>query len=175
MSEALSLRDPVRPLTQAMMAWASYLEVVEKETYPLAGAVQQRTWDPDPRLVNLAGSLSAKSTDKVCYYEQLAILTHGKDGLWFVVFRETRDALLAQQRDPNKYPLWLIDSHVKTTELKTFIALMKGPPRPGMKDHWEWLRPIEEAFPDADWMVDVLVYFLLTKGVVQQNMYGTKD
>ena len=95
MSRELNLRDPVRPLTQAMLAWASELEVVEKETYPLAGASQKRTWAPDPRLVNLAGSLSAKNSDVICYYNQLALLTHKKDGIWFVVFRETRDALLA--------------------------------------------------------------------------------
>ena len=172
MSRELNLRDPVRPLTQAMLAWASQLEVVEKETYPLAGASQKRTWAPDPRLVNLASSLSAKNSDVICYYNQLALLTHKKDGIWFVVFRETRDALLAQQKDLSKYPLWLIDSPVKTTELRTFVQLMTCPPRRGMDSIRDWLAPIEEKFPNAEWMHDVLTYFLLTKGVITEAMYG---
>ena len=172
MNPGVSLRDPVRALSQSMLAWASQLEVVEKETYPLAGACQKRTWAPDPRLVNLGKSLAAKDSDVVCYYQQLALLTHKRDGIWFVVFRETRDALLAQQRDPAKFPLWLMDSAVKTTELRTFIAVMTRPPKAGMRSIDEWLTPVGEAFPQADWMGDVLIYFLLTKGVVSEAMYG---
>ena len=174
MSRELNLRDPVRPLTEGMLAWASQLEILDAEVYPLPGGQQRRTWAPDARLTHLNASCSAKSSDVVTYYNHVAALRHKKDGLVFIVFRETKDALLTQQRDPDKFPLWLMESPVKNTELRTFVALMVQKPRPGMTSPYDWLSPIEEHFPNADWMVDVLAYTLIRKGLGAQDFYGTR-
>jgi hypothetical protein len=174
MARDLKLRDPVRPLTQSMLAWASELEIVDLEVYPLPGGQQRRTWAPDPRLVHLKASLSAKSTDVVTYYNHIAALRHKKDGLVFVVFRETKDALLARQTDSERFPLWLMDSPVKNTELQTFYAVVTQKPRPGMASPYDWLAPIEERFPNGSWIEDVLSYTLIKNRVAGQDFYGTR-
>lgn len=177
MSEAPALPDPVLPITEAMLSWASQLEVVDTEQYPLPGGSQQRHWDPDPRLVHLNRSTTRKNSDRVTYYEHVATIRHKKDGLVFICFRETMDALLAKQKDPAKFPAWLMAHPVKQTERGVFFAIVKHPPTANTADIYEWLTSLDDFGKalkcDVTWMYDVLSWYLIRRGVVQQDFYGS--
>ena len=177
MSAPIHVGAPVRQLTEAMLSWAAQLDVLDTEVYALPGATQSRTWDPDPRLVNLAKSIDRKDSDRITYYHHVATIHHRKDGITFIAFKETRDALLARQSDPARYPLWLMESAVKATEQQTYFAVVKSKPGPMTSSIYDWRRSIEDfgagIHCDTSWMYDVLSYVLLRKGVVKQEFYGS--
>ena len=124
--------------------WISQLELLEVNDPPksLPGATVRRVWTPDERL----NVQDAKSTDKVCYYESVAAVRDKKTLAIYVVFRETMDAILAQQKDPDKYPKWLMEHPVKGTERKFYLARESttrrrsrrstGPTRCGGRSGW---------------------------------------
>lgn len=69
----------------------------------------------------------------------------------------TMDALLAMQKDPQRFPAWLMKSAIKKTELRVHFAVVKVQPWPGVSNIYDWLVPIEDAFPGAEeWMYDAL-------------------
>ena len=70
--------------------------------------------------------LSPKNSDLVTYYEHVATLHHTRSGVTFIAFRMTMDALLAMQKDPQKFPAWLMKSAVKQTELRVHFAVVKA-------------------------------------------------
>jgi hypothetical protein len=131
------------------LEWISQLELLEVNDppTPLPGATVRRVWSPDDRL----NVQDAKSTDKICYYESVAAVRDKKTLAIYVVFRETMDALLAQQKDPDKYPKWLMEHPVKGTERRHFLARAIHNPKKiaaqhGSDEMWwqEWLGPVED-------------------------------
>lgn len=102
------------------LEWVANLELLEVNDppKPLPGATVRRVWAPDDRLV----IRDAKDSDKVCFYHSIAAVRDRKTLAIYVVFQETLDALLAQQKDPEKYPKWLMEHPVKGTERRFFLS-----------------------------------------------------
>ena len=102
------------------LEWIGDLELLEVNDPPkaLPGATVRRVWTPDDRLV----IQDAKDSDRVCFYHSIAAVRDRKTLPIYVVFRETIDALLAQQKDPEKYPKWLMEHPVKGTERRFFLS-----------------------------------------------------
>ena len=149
------------------------LEVLENQVYPLQGASGPRS-TRDPRLQMFVGAPMAKlnELDMVCYYEHMTTLRHKKTGTLYVIFRETRDAQMAQQNDPVKYPKWLMDHAVKDDERAIYIHIAKPNAvqllKKGVSNIGEWLDPISEP-----WQFDAIAYFLLKSGLWTEKMYGS--
>jgi len=170
---------PIRTVSTQMLMWMSELDIIDAGPFPLPGGSERRNFDVDPRLkINpmIVGGVDVgpKSADKINYYEHVATIHHSGHGYTFVIFRMTMDALLASQKDPAKFPAWLMKHPVKQTELRIYMAVMKAPPRRDMTSIYEWLSPIEDAFPGTgaeNWMYDALAYFLMMKGVVKQDFF----
>jgi hypothetical protein len=89
----------------------------------------------------------------------------------YVVFRETMDALLAQQQDLIKFPKWLMNDPVKHTERSIYIHIAK----PGaaqlirsgrIATHQDWLDAIAEP-----WAFDSIAFFLLQNKIIDEQMY----
>ena len=101
--------------------------------------------------------------DMVCYYEHMTTIRHKKTGSLYIVFRETRDAQLAQQNDLTRYPKWLMDHAVKDDERSVYIHIAKPNAvqllKKGVSNIGEWLDPISEQ-----WQFDTIAYFLLKSG-----------
>src|SRR5690242_11597149 len=102
------LKDPVRSINQEFLLG---LEVMSTKIYPLPGG-QCRGGQIDPRHKHLPSGEAS-----VNMFDHLATVRHRASNMWFVAFRQTMDALHFEQRDPTKYPSWLMDSDVKKTEL----------------------------------------------------------
>jgi len=102
------------------LEWVAGLQLVEVNDppKPLPGATVRRVWTPDDRLV----IQNAKDSDKICYYEAIAAVKDSGTLGTLYVFRETIDALLSQQKDPEKYPKWLMEHPVKDTERRFFLS-----------------------------------------------------
>jgi len=102
------------------LEWVAGLQLVEVNDppKPLPGATVRRVWTPDDRLV----IQNAKDSDKICYYEAIAAVKDSGTLGTLYVFRETIDALLSQQKDPEKYPKWLMEHPVKGTERRFFLS-----------------------------------------------------
>ncbi len=159
------LRDPVRNINAEFL---QCLSLAEAKVYPLPGGVFPRGSDPDLRLSKLT---SWKHSDLITYYEHVATVKDTKTGTYYVAFRETMDALLAQQKDPNKFPEWLMKHPVKRTECKIYVYVAYRHPKSvpgGVQVFTDWLQHIEQ-----DWIQDTLFYFLLKKNVISQDMYGS--
>lgn len=177
MADIIEVQEPVRQLSTNMLLWASDLEVLQAMRCPLPGASEPRTWDVDSRLnvkpmVMGGQNLGPKNSDVVTYYEHVATLRHKKLKPLFVVFQETMDALLARQKDLNKYPRWLMHHDVKKTELQYFIGMAAKKPSANSRSLDDWLVPVEEALPGADWIYDIVSWYLLKKNVIQERFYG---
>ena len=158
-----------RPVNEAIL---NQLTLVDDRIYPLPGATYPRQGPRDPRLKQLASNdphLSIKDSDKICFYEHIATIRDESNRRMFVAFRETMDALLAQQQDPELFPEWLMKHPAKKTELSIYIYLVKKHPRdvPNMKSHEDWL----EYIPD-ELLQDTLAFFLLQNDVISEAMYG---
>ena len=146
------------------------LEFVSTKVYPLPGAVFDRSGDRDPRLT-IAAVSGMPENNKVCYYEHIATIRHRQTGVMYVVFRETMDALLAQQQDPVKFPKWLMDDPVKHTDRSIYIHITKPDAaqliRSGrISTHQDWLDAIAEP-----WIFDSVAYMLLTQKTITETMY----
>jgi len=102
------------------LEWVGNLELLEVNDPPksLPGATVRRVWTPDERLA----IQNAKDSDRICYYESIAAVRDRKTLAVYVVFRETLDALFAQQKDPEKYPKWLMEHPVRGTERRFFLS-----------------------------------------------------
>lgn len=150
-----------RPVNQEFLVG---LEVLDNKIYPLPGAYGKRPGDPDQRLKHLV----SKDSDIVCFYEHLATVRHRPTGIMFVAFRETMDALFMKQKDPTKYPVWLMDHPVKKTELSTYIYRVKRPPDSNDRTHEAWLDQIIDST-----LFDTIAYYLLQQGIITQEMYGS--
>ena len=146
------------------------LELVSTKVYPLPGAVFDRSGDRDPRLT-IAAVSGMPENNKVCYYEHIATIRHRQTGVMYVVFRETMDALLAQQQDLVKFPKWLMNDPVKHTERSIYIHIAK----PGaaqlirsgrIATHQDWLDAIAEP-----WAFDSIAFFLLQNKIIDEQMY----
>ena len=109
------------------LEWVGDLELreVHDPPKPLAGAVVQRVWVPDERLA----IRDAKDSDLVCFYESVAAVRHKMTLMIYVVFRETIDALMGQQKDKTLYPKWLMDHPAKRAERRFFISRAVACPR----------------------------------------------
>ena len=102
------------------LEWVGNLELLEVNDPPkaLPGATVRRVWTPDDRLT----IRDARDSDKVCFYHSIAAVRDSKTLAIYVVFQETIDALPAQQKDPEKYPKWLMEHPVKGTERRFFLC-----------------------------------------------------
>lgn len=162
-----------QPQRQINIEFLQGLELVSNKVYPLPGATFERPSDVDPRL-HLQVTLAPT---KLTMLEHIATVRHIKTGKFFVSFRQTKDAQLMEQSDPIKYPEWLMKDPVKNTELKIYIYAVKelnGKPIVPSKlkhinSHEDWLHHIGEG---PAWLFDTLAYFLLTRKVISQEMYG---
>ena len=146
------------------------LEMVSNKIYDLPGAVFDRKGSRDARL-GAGISVGLGDTNKVCYYEHVATIRQKSTGIFFVCFRETMDAILEQQKDPIKFPKWLMNDPKKDTERCVFIHVAKPNSaeliRTGrISTHQDWLDPItdEVAF-------NGVAYFLLKNRVIDEKMY----
>ena len=155
---------------QVNLEFIQGLEVMENEVYPLQGATGERQ-SRDSRLSTFVGAgLSQGST--VCYYEHMTTVRHTPTGTYYIVFRETKDAQLAQQSDPIKYPKWLMNHPVKDDERSVYIHMAKPNAqallRKGVSSIADWLDEIPNAqtFNDISW-------FLLKSGIFTEKMYGS--
>jgi hypothetical protein len=168
---------PIRTITSEMMGWIAGLDVLDVGAYPLPGGQERRTFDPDPRFglkTMIAGgvNLSPKNSDLVTYYEHVATIHHTREGVTFIAFKMTMDALFAMQKDPQRFPAWLMKSHIKKSELRVYFAVVSAPPRPDMSSIYQWLVPVEDAFPGAEtWMYDALAYFITRKGILKEEFF----
>ena len=149
-----------RPVSQEILAG---LEVLDNGIYPLPGAFGRRPGALDPRLIHI----TTKDSDVVCFYEHLATVRHRPSGIMFVAFRETMDALLMKQKDPARFPKWLMDHPVKKTELSTYIYRVKRLPAKEMRTHEEWLEHVADTIT-----FDTICFFLLKNGIITQEAYG---
>ena len=167
------MSDLSLPFRQVNAELLSNLELESNKVYPLPGAIVARRAPPDPRLSHLkTGTVSGdilgpKESDKICYYEHIATIRDKISKRFYVAFRQTMDALMLEQNDSLLYPEWLIKSSVKKTELLIYIYQVYKVPFEGMKSHEDWLRQITDV-PEFD----TLAYFLLSKNVISQDMYG---
>jgi hypothetical protein len=148
------------------------LMLIDQRIYPLQGAVYPRQGLRDPRLKTIISndpSLNVKDSDTVCFYEHIATIKHAPTKTYFVAFRETMDALLAQQSDPDLFPEWLMKHPAKKTELSVFIYRVKCHPTsiPNLKSHEDWLDYVSDPL-----IQDTLAFFLLNNEVINQEMYG---
>jgi hypothetical protein len=148
------------------------LELVSNKVYDLPGAVFERRGERDPRL-GTAISVGLGETNKVCFYEHIATVRHRPTNVFYVIFKETADALLARQKDEEKYPKWLMDHPVKQTERSIFIHIAKPDAakliRSGrVSNIGDWLDAIGDQ-----WIFDSIAYFLLQQHVFTEQMYGT--
>ena len=64
----------------------------------------------------------AKDSDRVSFYEAIAAVRHKKTLAIYVIFRETIDALMSQQKDRTRYPKWLMDHPAKRAERRFYIS-----------------------------------------------------
>ena len=167
-----TLRDPVRNVD---MEFFSYLELLDQGARPLPGSFVRRQGGVDPRLTGLKvmmtaqGAVGPREGDEIALYEHVAMVRNRKTGHYFIAFRETIDALMARQTDPEKYPEWLMKHPVKRTELKVHVARVAGKPRNKYDTTWiEWLPDT----PEGDRVFDSICYYLLRKGVLKEEMYG---
>lgn len=168
------LKHPVRNINNSLL---ERLELVSTDVKPLPGAVGRRVGDVDPRLSNLKPNVGLGNiSDTVCYYEHLSTircrrhLTLSRQDEFFVAFRQTMDALLLEQSNAQLYPEFLMKSDVKKTELKVYIYQVTALPRtiPILRSHEDWLKPIGDPG-----VFDTIAYFLLTRGVFTEEMYGS--
>jgi hypothetical protein len=158
-------------LTPDILEWMTYLDVLEIKEYPLIGAQEKRTWAKDPRLTNLS-DLNVKNSDVVTYYNHIATIHHKRHNIMFIVARETMDAFLARQKDPIRYPMWLMASKGKQCEIQTSFWVVKNKPPASATSVHDWLCSIEDAFPGMLWMYDALAAFVLARGIVNEMFYG---
>jgi hypothetical protein len=102
----------------------------------------------------------------------MTTVRHTPTGTYYVIFRETKDAQLAQQSDPAKYPKWLMNHPVKDDERSVYIHMAKPNAqallRKGVSSIADWLDEIPNAqtFNDISW-------FLLKSGIFTEKMYGS--
>lgn len=158
-------RDPVRPVRMDLVA---NLVLEDAAVYPLPGGAFVRGTDPDPRLVHLK---EYKLGDKVLYYEHIATVKDRSANLYYVIFRETMDALLARQKNPELFPEWLMKHSVKKTERRIFVYLAYRHPKlvpGGVQVFTDWLQHVEDETTQ-----DAIFYFLLRNNVITEEMYGT--
>lgn len=150
------------------------LETLSNKIYPLPGATMRRGIDIDARLTKLHAMAGSPIKDEITYYEHIATIRNTKDGRFFVAFRQTMDCLLAEFKDPAKYPEWLIKSDMKRAELKTYIYSVKvrdGVPilprnLPIIRTHEDWLEHVQ-----LPWVFDTIAYYLMKNKVITLDMY----
>jgi hypothetical protein len=171
MTDLKGWKHPVKGVNQDIL---EKLELVDNKVRPLPGATGRRPGGIDARLSNLKPMTGVVHSDEVTFYDHLATIRYrspaGKDGdQFFVAFRQTMDALLLEQQDPEKYPEWLMKDPVKKTELKVYIYLATRLPKqvPVLRSHEDWLTHISDPT-----MFDTLAYFLLRNGIISEEMYG---
>lgn len=163
MTDLHGFKDPVRGVNSAFLAG---LELVSNKIHPLAGATGRRLEDEvDARLSGLAGTTPVG--DEVTYYEHIATVYHRPTRQFFVAFRETMDAFMVRQRDPSKYPEWLMKSPEKQTERHIHIYMVKCHPSEVaiLRSHEDWLASISN-----DQTFDALHYFLVRNEVIPDKV-----
>lgn len=163
MANLHGFKDPVRNVNPEFLHG---LELTSTKIHPLPGATGRRIDNEvDARLSSLAG-LTPKGED-VTYYEHIATVYHRPTRSFYVAFRETMDAFLARQRDPVKYPEWLMKSPEKQAERNIHIYAVKcHPSQVGvLRSHEDWLEHITN-----DQTFDALAYFLEKSGVVKDQV-----
>lgn len=158
------------PLSQRPISMEIYqqLELLDRDVYPMPGSYMKRS-EFDPRLPGL-NSLNTKHSDEIIWYEHLATFRLGKDGPLYVAFRETMDALLARQRDPLRFPEWLMKSKEKRSELTIHVARVLR--RPSDKYDRGWLEFLETAGQET--LFETISHFLIQQKVVPEDSYVRK-
>jgi hypothetical protein len=159
-----STKQAFRPVNRAFLAG---LEMVSTKIYPLPGGTGRRQGTGyDPRLTNLAGLTPVG--ENVTYYEHIATMRHkGPPEQFFVAFRETMDAFLARQTDPQKFPEWLMKSPEKQSERNVHIYVMTRHPKnvPVLHSHEDWLAQITDVS-----IFDTLAQFLAHHSVIDDKV-----
>lgn len=163
------LKPPIRNINREIL---SRLTLEDNKVYPLQGAVGVRTGEIDARLSQLKPMTGVTIDDKIVYYEHVATIRYNEGGnkdRFFVAFRQTMDALLLEQSDPEKYPEWMMKHPVKKTELSIYIYMVTRHPKqvPVLRSHEDWLAHIADPV-----LFDTLAHFLLSKNVITEEMYG---
>ena len=161
---AITYTDGLRNVNPEFLAG---LEMVSTKIYPLPGATGRRLdSEPDTRLSGLKGLTPVGDT--ITYYEHLATVRHRPTNIFYVAFRETMDAFLARQKDPTKYPEWLMKAPGKQKEKMIFIYLVVKHPKQlaVINSHEDWLSPIE-----SEPVFDSLVTFLVRNNVVDAKAF----
>jgi len=165
MPDEKKLYLPVKPVD---LEFLGAMEVLDANIYPLPGGSEKRTWTPDERLK----IVDPKSTDVLTYYEHRASVRHKPTGRIFVAFQETMDGLYARQKDPTKYPTWLMNESVKQADRRIHIYQAKANPRKIAESRglgvWfeQWLTPV-----DDDVLHEALVFYLMSQKLVSPEMY----
>lgn len=167
-------KHPVRNINNEIL---SRLSLEDNRIRPLPGGTGRRLSSQlDSRLPYLQPNVGLTSSpgEEVCFYEHVATIRyrdprgpmHDK---FFVAFRQTMDALLAEQQNTNLYPEHVMKSDVKKTELKTYIYSVHTLPRKVkiMHNFEDWLVHVVDV-PTFD----TLAYFLLKSGIFTVEMYG---
>lgn len=168
----VTYRDPVRNINQEYLHG---LEILSNKKFPLPGA-RCKGGSVDPRFTHIDSS-----TGEMLFFEHLATVRHKASDMVFVAFQQTMDALHLEQKDPAKYPKWLMDSKEKSTELSIYIHSVKPPynlnPARVVQDSAittptaqtrtaKWLQEIQET-----WVFDTVSYFLLNNKIITPEMY----
>jgi hypothetical protein len=164
-------KDPVRNVD---MEFTGGLEVLDQTIRPMPGSwVTRRAVDPRlshaNAMVSGGQSVGPKEVTEIPLYESVALLRHRPSQTQFIAFRETMDQLMREQKDPVKYPEWLIKHPVKKTELQIHIAEVTR--KPAHRDDRQWMKFLEET-DKGNQLFDSICYFLLTKHIITQEMYG---
>lgn len=156
------MRDPVRNINPEFLAG---LTLESNKVYPLPGGFGPRMNNEiDPRLTHLQGTPKG---DVVPYYEHIATVRHGNTNKFFIAFRETMDAFLARQQDPQKFPEWLMKDPRKQAERQIFIYMVYKHPKsvPVMNSFEDWLSHLADES-----IFDSIAYFLTKQGVFTEEM-----
>ena len=169
-----SFRDPVRAIDAN---WMAHLDLLDQEIRPMPGSFVSRQGGVDPRLTGLkvmftsTGAVGPREGDQIALYEHVALIRHRTSGHCYVAFRETMDALMARQTDPVRFPGWLMHHQVKKTELQVHIAKVLR--KPAGKDDRSWIEFLPDN-PVADKIFESIAYYLLRRGVLTEEMYGSE-
>lgn len=168
-NEGQQLKPPIRNINREIL---SRLTLEDNKVRPLQGAVGHRTGEIDARLSQLKPMTGIDQSDVVCFYEHVATIRYHDDSgqdKFFVAFRQTMDALLLEQSDPEKYPEWMMKHPVKKTELSIYIyaVVRHWKQVPVLRTHEDWLAHIADPM-----MFDTVAHFLLSQNVISQEMYG---
>ena len=118
----------------------------------------------DTRLKSALPIVRPKYGDRIKLFDHLATIFDKKANEIYVALRQTMDALMREQQDPEKFPAWLFNTPGKQAERSIYIGRISKPfNQPGIQYVSEYLEPIAD-----DLLFYTLAFFLVRHGIIDQ-------